>query len=124
MDNVIVTQVVPHPFESKLQIVREYRQDLHTMDDSIPPTFGGLEGYVATRIFFKAMQTVSGPLTKETLVDSLEALGTFDIGLGESLHFDQQDHQASHRIWPTVLHKGRFLPFSWKNISRLVSQKR
>ena len=124
VDNVIVTQVVPHPFKSQLKIVREYRKDLQAMDDSIPPTFGGLEGYVATRIFLKAMKTVPGALTKETLVDSLEALGTFEIGLGESLHFDQHDHQASHRIWPTILHEGRFLPFSWKDISRFVSQKR
>lgn len=124
VDNVIVTQVVPHPFESKLPIVREYREDLHAMDDSIAPTFGGLEGYIAARIFLKAIKNFSAPLTKETLIDSLEALGGFDIGLGEPLHFDQHDHQASHRIWPTILHKGKFLPFSWADISLLFSQKR
>ena len=70
MDNVIVTQVVPHPFESKLPIVREYREDLHAMDDSIAPTFGGLEGYIAARIFLKAIKNFSAPLTKESFLHS------------------------------------------------------
>lgn len=122
IDRVIVTQVVPHPVESQLPIVREYRMDLQAMDATIPPTFGGLEGYIATRIFVKAIEESANPLTKETLIDSLEALGDFDLGLGEPLHFDQLDHQASHRIWPTVLHQGKFHPFEWKNISQLVSQ--
>lgn len=124
VDRVIVTQVVPHPLKSELPIVREYRKNLQAMDDSIPPTFGGLEGFIATRIFIKAMKNISGPLTKETLIDSLEALGRFDIGLGEPLHFDQHDHQASHRIWPTILHQGEFLPFSWADIPQLVSPNR
>ncbi len=69
MDNVIVTQVGPHPFESKLSIVREDREDFHTMDDSIAPTFGGLEGYIAARNFLKAIKNFPAPLTKETLID-------------------------------------------------------
>lgn len=124
VDRVIVTQVVPHPVESTLPIVREYRNDLQAMEESFFPTFGGLEGYIATRIFLKAIKGSPNSLTKETLIDSLESLGDFDVGLGEPLHFDRHDHQASHRIWPTVLQQGKFLPFSWSDISQLVSQKK
>ena len=48
---VIVTQTVPHPHRSDLPIVREYRSDLRAFSSSATPSFGSLEGYIATRIF-------------------------------------------------------------------------
>jgi hypothetical protein len=47
--HVIVTQVVPSPWEETLPLVREYRADLRSMDPSASADFGDLEGYIASR---------------------------------------------------------------------------
>jgi branched-chain amino acid transport system substrate-binding protein len=47
---IIVTQIVPYPWDDTLPIVREYRVDLRAMDSSAEPGFGDLEGYIAARI--------------------------------------------------------------------------
>lgn len=120
---VIVTQVVPHPQEKSLSIVEEYRADLVKLFPSAIPTFGSLEGYIASRIFTKALGKIKGQPTRENVIDALESLGDFKIGLGHSLHLTKDKHQASSRVWPTILRKGDFVPFQWKDIPTILKGK-
>jgi ABC-type branched-subunit amino acid transport system substrate-binding protein len=118
--HIIVTQVVPDPLDDRLPIAGEYRADLEAMNPSAVASFGDFEGYIAARILALALERIPGPPTRESIVDALENLGRFDIGLGEPLHLSPTDHQASHRVWPTVLKDGRFLPFQWSDIKAFV----
>lgn len=118
---VIVTQVVPYPGSSNVPIVSEYRQDLRLIDPTAKPDFGSLEGYIAARILGHALARSTGPLTRESIVDQLESLGEFSIGTGEPLGLSKDDHQASHKVWPTVLGNGQFVPFEWDAIRSLLN---
>jgi branched-chain amino acid transport system substrate-binding protein len=118
---VIVTQVVPHPLDSKVPIVQEYLADLKALDPTTRPGFGTLEGYIAARVMIAALDKVPGKPTRESVIDALEGLGTFDLGLDEKLCLGPLEHQASHRIWPTILQDGAFVPFSWTNITPLLA---
>lgn len=114
-DGVVVTQVVPH-FDSALPIVDEYRRALKAWNPSTQPTFGSLEGYIAARILRRALKTIQGPLTKEGIVNALEELGEFDMGLGQRLRLGPKDHQACHRVWPTILRGGKAVPLQWEEL--------
>jgi ABC-type branched-subunit amino acid transport system substrate-binding protein len=116
---VIVTQVVPDPSDDSIPIVREYQDDLKDIDWSASAGFGDLEGYIAARILTLALQNIEGPPTREAVIDALEGLGNFDIGLGETLYLSRTEHQASHRVWPTILRGDRFEPFQWSEIAAL-----
>ena len=118
--SVIVTQVVPHPTHSTLPIVKEYQADLKTFEVSAHPTFGSLEGYIAARILVKALKATKETLTREVVVEALQKLGDFDIGLGRSLTLSSKQHQASHQLWPTILKNGRFIPFAWPDIHTAI----
>jgi ABC-type branched-subunit amino acid transport system substrate-binding protein len=114
-DGVIVTQVVPH-FDADLPIVREYRKALASWKAQVVPTFGSLEGYVAARILIQALRSIEGEVTREGVVDALEGLGEFDIGLGVPLSLGPTEHQASHRVWPTVLRGASVVPLDWAQL--------
>jgi ABC-type branched-subunit amino acid transport system substrate-binding protein len=114
-DGVIVTQVVPH-FDEDLPIVREYREALAALGEKVLPTFGSLEGYVATRILIRALRAIEGAPTREAIVVALEALEDFDIGLGVALRLAPDDHQASHTVWPTILRGGETRPLDWAEL--------
>jgi len=120
---VIVTQVVPYPLDENVSIVRDYQTDLRAVDPSALPGFGGLEGYIAARILELALDKIEERLTREAVVDALEKLGQFDIGLGEPLNLSSNEHQASHRIWPTILKDGSFVPFQWDDIGHLLKNE-
>ena len=66
----------------------------------------------------RALKTIHDAPTKETIIDALEGLGEFDIGLGELLHLGPGDHQACHRVWPTVLRSGKVVPYTWEQLGQ------
>jgi len=115
-DGVVVTQVVPH-FGADLPVVREYRAALAASTQTATPTFGSLEGYVAARILIRALSAVEGPITRDSVLEALEGLGSFDIGLGVPLQLGTEEHQASHAVWPTILRGGRVRPLDWADLS-------
>lgn len=114
-DGVIITQVVPH-FLADLPVAAAYREALEMYDSRAAPTFGSFEGYIAGRILVSALRDIDEMPTRETIVDALEGMGTFDIGLGHELEFSRDQHQACHEVWPTVIRNGRLVPFSWSEL--------
>jgi len=120
---IIVTQVVPYPADDSVPIVREYQADLKTMDPLASAGFCDLEGYIDARVLILALEKIHGSPTREAVVDALEGLGKFDIGLGEPLCLSRTEHQASHRVWPTILIGDRLVPFQWSDITTLLKRE-
>lgn len=116
-DGVIVTQVVPH-FEAELSVSKAYREALKTSDQKATANFGSLEGYVAGHILVNALKSIRGPLTREAVVTAFEGLGEFDIGLGQDLYLSPEQHQACHKVWPTVIRGGKVVPFAWAELRK------
>jgi len=121
-NGVIVTQVVPH-FDTEVPIVGQYREALQAWDSSAKPSCASLEGYIAARIFWLTLKTIDGPITQESIVAAVEGLGDFDIGLGEPLRLTPDDHQACHRVWPTIMQGGRIVPFRWEELKTRFAGK-
>jgi branched-chain amino acid transport system substrate-binding protein len=109
-EGVVITQVVPH-FESDLPIVQSYRDALLALDAEAEPSFGSLEGYVATRILCRALESATAKIDREAIIDALESLGTFDIGLGVPLE-----------VWPTVIRGDRIVPLEWSQLTAPVAK--
>ncbi|WP_218044893.1 ABC transporter substrate-binding protein [Kiloniella majae] len=120
MKRVIVTQVVPYPEDLSVPIVRTYHDDMKFYGSGRNVSFGSLEGYIAMEILIKAMNNIEEQPNRENIIDALENLGNFEIGLGHKLYYDRENHQASHRVWSTILRQGEFIPFNWKNIPSLL----
>jgi ABC-type branched-subunit amino acid transport system substrate-binding protein len=117
---VIVTQVTPDCQANDVPIAREYRADLKSLDPAAKPGFASFEGYVSGRMLLAALRKIPGEPTRESVIDAMGSLGNFDLGLGAKLHVGPDDHQACHRVWPTVLRDGAFAAFDWKDIGPLL----
>lgn len=115
-EGVVITQVVPH-FESDLPIVQSYLDALLALDAEAEASFGSLEGYVATRILCRALESAPGEINREAIIDALESLGTFDIGLGVPLELGPEKHQACHEVWPTIIRGDRIVPLVWSELA-------
>ncbi|WP_321529717.1 ABC transporter substrate-binding protein [uncultured Desulfuromonas sp.] len=79
-DGVIVTQVVPPLIRGGPSIVCDYLTDFKRFNQSGAPNYVGFEGYVASRLLFRALKKIEGPLTHDAVIDALEGMGTFDLG--------------------------------------------
>ena len=102
VDGLIVTQVVPLPGAGS-SIAIESEERIQRYHPSEQLSFTSLEGYIAAAIFVEALKKVEGPLSTEGMVKALESMHEFDLGLGTKLSFGPSDHQASDKVWGTVL---------------------
>jgi len=120
---VLVTQVVPHLTKNGVPIVQQYLSDLHLLTPEVSANYVGLEGYISARLLLRAIDNIQGEVTRERLISALEELGTFDLGLGTTLHLSPAQHQACQKVWITQLQHNKISPYDWKNIGKLLKGK-
>jgi branched-chain amino acid transport system substrate-binding protein len=110
-NGVIVTQVVP-PVESYASVVLDYKNALATYSTgSEAPDYVSFEGYLSAKVLVEALRRTVPQLDTENVVDALETLHNFDIGLGVPVSFSRTEHQAVHRVWGTQLDaNGKYQP--------------
>jgi len=112
-DGVLVTQVVPS-YLSEAPGIAAYRADIDRFDGGAY-SFTSLEGYLAARLFTRALGLCS-EVTTDALRHALDTgLSDVDLGIGAKIGFSALDHQASHTVWGSVLRADGSVsvPFVW-----------
>ncbi len=106
----IVTQVVP-AINSYATIVLKYKESLAKYYPGESPDYVSFEGYIDASILAEAVKRVGRDINTEKLVDELERMHDFDLGLGAPLTFSSNEHQGSHKVWGTQLDEaGHYQP--------------
>jgi ABC-type branched-subunit amino acid transport system substrate-binding protein len=99
---MVVTQVVP-AINSYASIVLSYKQALAKYFPGESPDYVSFEGYIDARILAEAVKRVGRDINTEKLVNQLEQMHVFDLGLGAPVTFSANEHQGSHKVWGTQL---------------------
>jgi branched-chain amino acid transport system substrate-binding protein len=84
-------------------VVLDYKSALTKYFPGEPPDYVSLEGYLAGSVLVEALKRNGPQLDTERLVDTLENLRDFDMGLGTPVTFGRTEHQALHKVWGTEL---------------------
>jgi len=106
-DGVIVTQVVPLPWDIATPLVAEYHQHLHQYVPGVEPGFGSLEGYLDAKIVVQAIRHAGPALTRAALTQALDSMTQADFG-GVTVSFSPTDHQGLDAVYLTILQGGRY----------------
>lgn len=106
-DGVIISQVVPFPFDTSLPLVAEYQRLLKKYSPDQPVGFVSLEGFMVAKAFVEALKSAGGEPTKESLISAFEGMGNLNLG-GVTLSFSPGDHQGMDEIRYTVIEGGAF----------------
>lgn len=110
-DGVLVTQVVPFPFDDSLPVVAAYQAaldhlgTLHADFDGVEsdpvPGFVSLEGYLAGRLAIAGLQHCDASVTRRCFLDAILGADEIDID-GFVLSFaDGGDNQGSDAVFVT-----------------------
>ena len=107
-NGVIVTQVVP-AVDSYASAILKYKTALAKYFPGVLPDYVSLEGYVAGTLLLEGLKRAGRQLETEKLVEALETVRDFDLGLGAPINFGPTEHQGSHKVWGTQLNEyGRY----------------
>jgi branched-chain amino acid transport system substrate-binding protein len=105
---VMVSQVMPNPWNDKLNIVREYRS-LYLAKPNRQPDYVSLEGFIAAKVFVEGLRHVKGPVTREAFAHALETMGEYDAG-GYTVKFGPRNHNGSDFVDLTIITRdGKFM---------------
>jgi ABC-type branched-subunit amino acid transport system substrate-binding protein len=106
---VIVSQVVPSPWDSALPVVAAYQRALSAADPTAKPGFVSLEGYLVGRLAIESLKRIDGAPTREALLDAIGRM-PFDMG-GITLTYGPTKNQGSDQVFFTILQAdGTFKP--------------
>jgi ABC-type branched-subunit amino acid transport system substrate-binding protein len=102
-NGVIVTQVVP-PVDGYASVVLDYKTALATYaPPGEVPGYVSFEGYLSAKVLVEALRRTVPQFDTERVVEALETLRDYDIGLGVPVSFSRTEHQALHKVWGTQL---------------------
>jgi branched-chain amino acid transport system substrate-binding protein len=116
---VVTTQVVPSFSQgaANLPAVNEYLEALRIYAPGNLPSYGSLEGYLATKVFVEILKRAGRDITRESFIQTAESIRDLDIQAGNRISFSSSNHQGSQRVYPTVFRNGVFVPLAeWKAI--------
>lgn len=99
---VVITQVVPFPWDTSIPLVKQYHQALKAHDAKAEVGFVSLEGYIVGRLAIMALEKIDGEVTRKKLLQTITSTGTFDLG-GIILTFGPGDNQGMDEVFLTVI---------------------
>jgi len=98
---VVISQVVPFPWDTSLPLVASYQNAIAATDDKAKPGFVSLEGYIIGRLVIDALKRLEDRPTREAFLDAVNA-APFDFG-GLVLSYGPSNNQGSDQVYLTVL---------------------
>ncbi len=105
---VVISQVVPFPFQGSSVVVREYQQRM-TESGQKEFDFSSLEGFLAAKVLTEGLKRAGRSLTREGLVLALESLKDFNMG-GFTINYSAKSHEGSNFSDLTIIGRdGKFI---------------
>ena len=103
---VVVTQVMPYPFDARDQIGREFQS--FAKETGIKESYGTMEGYLSARVMTEALKRAGKNPTREGLVTAFESL-KLNLG-GFQLAYSPTTRTGSDFVDLTMISKnGKFI---------------
>jgi branched-chain amino acid transport system substrate-binding protein len=101
-DGVIVSQVVPFPWDASVQVVADYQAAEKALDPALKPDFVSLEGYLSGRLVAAALEMAGPNPTRANMLQIINDVGRFDIS-GDIITLGQKLQDAPAKVFLTVI---------------------
>ncbi|MCA1415806.1 ABC transporter substrate-binding protein [Bradyrhizobium sp. NBAIM20] len=103
-DGVIVSQVVPFPWDRSLKLVADYQAAQKAFDPALTPDFVSLEGYLSGRLAAAALEKAGPNPTRASLLRAINDTGRFDIS-GSIVTVGTRMLDTPPKVFLTVIQK-------------------
>ncbi len=91
---VVISQVMPYPFNTTTPITREYLDALQRAGAGDRPNYSSIEGYICAKVFTEGLRRAGANPTRDGLMKALETLQRYDAG-GYTVNFSPHSHRGS-----------------------------
>ncbi len=99
---VMVTQVVPSPYNPANTITREFAEAVRKAGGGASANFSSMEGYLAAKVLTEGLRKAPGKATRESLIAGLETIDRQQFG-GFEVSFSAKNHVGSKFVELSML---------------------
>lgn len=99
--NVVVSQVVPSPFDTSIPIVNEYQEALKENNNFLGPDVISFEGYLVGKLAVLALEKIEGELTRKAFLKAFNKVN--DLGGLKVSYNMPKDNQGMDDVFLTVI---------------------
>jgi branched-chain amino acid transport system substrate-binding protein len=99
---VIISQVVPFPWDASVKVVAEYQAAERALDEKLQPEFVSLEGYLSGRLVAAALEAAGPNPTRAQMLRLINEIGRFDIS-GNVMSFGAKAAETPPKVFLTVI---------------------
>jgi branched-chain amino acid transport system substrate-binding protein len=103
---VVITQVVPYPFDKRIPVVAEYHQMAQKYMTDYKISFTGMEGFIAAKALCRILEKMNN-LTRDEFIRTADSMYEY-LG-GFKVHFTPKNHQGSDLVHLTQIGPGGFI---------------
>ncbi len=103
-EGVLITQVLPSPWNAALSIVNEYQSQMRAAGE-VEFDYTSLEGFVAAKLVTQVIKSAGPSLDRDSFRAALESF-SFELG-GLTVAYSEHDHQGLTQVWLTEIRSGR-----------------
>lgn len=103
-EGVVVSQVVPFPWDTSLKVVADYQAAQRALDPRLTPDFVSLEGYLSGRLAAAALEMAGPSPTRANLLRVINDVGRFDIS-GSVITLGSKTQDVPPKVFLTVIQK-------------------
>jgi len=109
---VIVSQVVPFPWDVERPVVAAYQAALEASEPGAEPGFVSLEGYIVGRLAIAALEAAGPEPTRAAFLKAVRGMSELDLG-GVVLRYGPDDNQGLDQVFLTeITADGGFAPLN------------
>jgi branched-chain amino acid transport system substrate-binding protein len=101
-NGVIVSQVVPFPWDASVKVVADYQAAEKALDPNLKPDFVSLEGYLSGRLVAAVLELAGPDPTRAEMLRLINDIGRFDIS-GDVMTFGPTAQDAPAKVFLTVI---------------------
>jgi len=116
---IIVTHLVPSPYNSDFPIAQEFRQ--HAAENNVAISPQSFEAYINGTIFVEALRIIKGPITTQSIKRSLESMKDYAFK-GLQLTFNKDKRELSNAIWIEIGHRDEWEQFAVQYNGRSIDK--
>ena len=99
---VIVSQVVPFPWDASVKVVADYQAAEMALDSNLKPDFVSLEGYLSGRLVAAALEMAGPTPTRAEMLRLINDVGRFDVS-GDVMTFGPKTQDLPPKVFLTVI---------------------
>ncbi|MGO4279811.1 amino acid/amide ABC transporter substrate-binding protein, HAAT family [Cupriavidus sp. OV038] len=99
---VIISQVMPHPGNATLPVVREYLRLLQASGKQNDFDYASIEGFIAAKAFVEGLRRTGREVTREKFITAVESMRNVDLG-GFIVQYGPENHVGSKFVEMTII---------------------